>query len=70
MLFKKQSVICKPASTFKQIMITILLPNFIVWPEKRAKEDGGEIHWGDETGARNDCQHGRSYTPKVQTLVK
>lgn len=38
--------------------------------EKRAKEEGGEIHWGDETGARNDCQHGRSYAPKGQTPLK
>lgn len=38
--------------------------------EKKAKEEGGEIHWGDETGARNDCQHGRSYAPKGQTPIK
>lgn len=38
--------------------------------EKKAKEEGGEIHWGDETGARNDCQHGRSYAPKGNTPVK
>ena len=31
------------------------------YPEiaRRAKEEGGEIHWGDETGVRSDCQHGR-----------
>jgi hypothetical protein len=38
--------------------------------EKRAKEDGGEFPWGNETGARNDCQHGHSYAPKGQKLVK
>ena len=38
--------------------------------EKKAKEEGAEIHWGDETGARNDCQHGRSYAPKGKTPVK
>jgi transposase len=38
--------------------------------EKKAKEESAEIHWGDETGARNDCQHGRSYAPKGQTPVK
>ena len=38
--------------------------------EKRAKEEGGEIHWGDETGARNTNQHGRSYAPKGKTPVK
>lgn len=27
----------------------------------------GEIHWGDETGVRSDCQHGRSYAPKGKT---
>ena len=36
---------------------------------KRAKEESAEIHWGDETGVRSDCQHGRSYAPKGQTPV-
>ncbi len=26
-----------------------------------------EIHWGDETGLRNDSQHGRSYAPRGKT---
>ena len=26
---------------------------------KRAKHEGAEIHWGDETGVRSDCQHGQ-----------
>jgi hypothetical protein len=38
--------------------------------EQRAKQEGAQIHWGDETGARNDCQHGRSYAPKGHTPVK
>jgi transposase len=29
--------------------------------EKRAAEEGGEIHWGDETGVRSTCQHSRGY---------
>jgi transposase len=29
--------------------------------ERRAAEEGGEIHWGDETGVRSTCQHGRGY---------
>ncbi len=37
---------------------------------KRAKKDGAEIHWGDETGIRNTSQYGRSYAPKGQTPVK
>ncbi len=36
----------------------------------RAKKENAEIHWGDETGARNDCQHGRSYAPKGNTPVR
>lgn len=36
---------------------------------QRAKEEGAEIHWGDETGVRSDCQHGRSFAPKGQTPV-
>jgi len=35
----------------------------------RAKQEGAEIHWGDETGVRSDCQHGRGYAPKGQTPV-
>ena len=38
--------------------------------KKRAKEEGAIIHWGDETGARNNNQHGRSYAPKGRTPVK
>jgi transposase len=29
--------------------------------ERRARQEGGEIHWGDETGVRSTCQHGRGY---------
>jgi transposase len=29
--------------------------------ERRATAEGGEIHWGDETGVRSTCQHGRGY---------
>lgn len=36
----------------------------------KAKQEGAEIHWGDETGVRNNCQHGRSYAPKGKTPVK
>jgi transposase len=34
---------------------------------RRAKVEGAEIHWGDETGLRSDAQHGRSYAPRGQT---
>lgn len=34
---------------------------------RRAKQDGSEIHWGDETGLRNDCQHGRGFSPVGKT---
>ena len=36
---------------------------------QKAKAEGAEIHWGDETGVRSDCQHGRSYAPKGKTPV-
>ena len=36
---------------------------------RRAKAEGAEIHWGDETGVRSDCQHGRSYAPRGRTPV-
>jgi transposase len=29
--------------------------------ESRAAKEGGEIHWGDETGVRSTCQHSRGY---------
>jgi transposase len=35
----------------------------------RARTEGAEIHWGDETGVRSDSQHGRSYAPKGKTPV-
>ncbi len=37
--------------------------------ERKAKAEGAEIHWGDETGVRSDCQHGRCYAPKGKTPV-
>lgn len=38
--------------------------------KQRAKQENAEIHWGDETGVKNNCQHGRSYAPKGNTPVK
>jgi transposase len=35
--------------------------------KKLAKQEGAEIHWGDETGIANSCQHGRSYATRGQT---
>jgi len=32
-----------------------------------AKREKAEIHWGDETGLSNNCQHGRSYSPRGKT---
>ena len=42
------------------------------YPEikQRAKDEKAEIHWGDETGVKNNCNHGRSYAPKGKTPVK
>lgn len=36
----------------------------------KAKKEGAEILWGDETGIKNNCNHGRSYSPKGRTPVK
>ena len=36
---------------------------------RRAKQEQAEIHWGDETGMRNDSQHGRRYAPRGHTPV-
>ncbi|MFO1268175.1 MAG: IS630 family transposase [Rubrivivax sp.] len=35
----------------------------------RAKAEGAEIHWGDESGLRSDDVRGRSYAPIGQTPV-
>lgn len=35
----------------------------------RAKAEGAEIHWGDESGLRNDDVRGRGYAPKGETPV-
>ncbi len=35
----------------------------------RAKTEGGEIHWGDETALVNTNVRGRSYAPKGKTPV-
>ncbi len=37
--------------------------------EKRAKAEGGEIHWGDETAIVNTDVRGRSYAPAGKTPV-
>jgi transposase len=36
---------------------------------RRAKVEGGEIYWGDETGLRSDDVRGRSYAPCGDTPV-
>jgi len=35
----------------------------------KAQQEKAEIYWGDETGMRSDCQHGRGYAPKGKTPV-
>jgi len=35
--------------------------------ERRAEEENGEIHWGDETGVRSTCQVDRGYAPRGET---
>lgn len=36
----------------------------------RARQEGAEIHWGDETGLRSDDVNGRGYAPKGRTPVR
>jgi len=36
---------------------------------KRAKQEGGEIQWADETGLSNQANYGKSYAPKGATPV-
>lgn len=35
----------------------------------RARVEGAEIHWGDETGIANQASYGRSFAPKGRTPV-
>jgi transposase len=35
----------------------------------RAKAEGAQIHWGDETGISNQAAYGRSFAPRGQTPV-
>ena len=35
--------------------------------KEKAKKEDAEIYWGDETGVRSDCQHGRGYAPVGKT---
>ena len=37
--------------------------------KSQAQRENAEIYWGDETGLRNDSQHGRGYAPKGKTPV-
>jgi transposase len=37
--------------------------------KKRAKDEGCEIYWGDETGVQNQCNYQIGYAPKGQTPV-
>jgi len=38
--------------------------------KEKAKQEKATIHWGDETGVKNNNHHGRSYAPKGKTPVK
>lgn len=38
--------------------------------KSKALNENGEINWVDEMGVRNECQHGRSYSPIGKTPVK
>ena len=38
--------------------------------KEQAKSENAEIYWGDETGVKNQCNHGRSYAPKGKTPIK
>jgi len=44
----------------------------VEYPEikQRAKKEGAEVHWGDETGLRSDDVNGRGYAPKDKTQVR
>lgn len=45
------------------------LDNTYPFIKTRARLHHAEIFWGDETGVRNQCQHGRGFAPKGDTPV-
>lgn len=38
--------------------------------KERAQQENAEIYWGDETGVKNQYNHGRSYAPRGKAPVK
>lgn len=38
--------------------------------QQKARQEGAEIHWGDETGLRSDDVNGRGYAPRGRTPVR
>ena len=38
--------------------------------KEKAKKEKATIHWGDETGVKNNNHHGGSYAPKGKTPIK
>jgi transposase len=38
--------------------------------KEQAEAEKAVIFWGDETGIKNQCHHGRSYAPKGKTPIK
>ena len=38
--------------------------------KQAAKQEEAIIYWGDETGIKNQCNHGRSYAPKGKMPIK
>jgi hypothetical protein len=62
----------KPAHcAYKQNPATVRRRLLEEYPQvqRRAEEEGAEIHWGDEMGARSDRQAGRTWGRKRKTPV-
>ena len=59
----------KKAYEQRPVEVKAWLDNSYPQIAERAKVEGAEIHWGDETGLRSDDVRGRSFAPRGKTPV-
>ncbi|MDR2067441.1 MAG: hypothetical protein LBP41_00420 [Holosporaceae bacterium] len=45
------------------------IDNCYISTKERAKEEKGEVFWGDETGVQNECNYVRGYAPRGEAPV-
>jgi transposase len=66
--FTAQRPMCR-ASERREGAVRAWLENTYPAIARKARAQGGEIHWADETGLSNQANYGRSFAPRGQTPV-